>query len=247
MPTVLITGAASGIGLATARRLAPKMRVILADVDESAAETAAKSLREHGHQADAIGVDVRSAASVQRMVQTIDADIGEIDALFSNAGISSHEPVASISEAEWDSVIETHVKGGFLVTQAVLPQMVERRAGSIVIMSSDYAVKGMRNGAAYAAAKTALYSLCKTLAGEFAPFGIRVNAVGPGPIDTPLLRRGRSPAQWEDHKQARVQSVPMKRLGQPEEVAALVDFLLGPRSSYITGQLIHPNGGQISW
>ncbi len=146
-----------------------------------------------------------------------------------------------------DSVIETHVKGGFLVTQAVLPQMVERRAGSIVIMSSDYAVKGMRNGAAYAAAKTALYSLCKTLAGEFAPFGIRVNAVGPGPIDTPLLRRGRSPAQWEDHKQARVQSVPMKRLGQPEEVAALVDFLLGPRSSYITGQLIHPNGGQISW
>jgi 3-oxoacyl-[acyl-carrier protein] reductase len=242
MPTVLITGGASGIGLATAWRLAPRMRVVLADIDEAAGAAAVEGLRAAGHDAAFVDVDVRCSASVQRMVQ----QVGEVHALFSNAGVGSHAPVATISEAEWDRTIETHVKGGFLVTRAVLPQMVERRAGSIVIMSSDYALKGMRDGAAYAAAKTALYSLAKTLAGEFAAFGIRVNAVGPGPIETPLLRRGRSDAEWAAHVAARVQSVPMKRLGQPEEVAALVDFLLSPRSSYITGQLIHPNGGQIS-
>jgi 3-oxoacyl-[acyl-carrier protein] reductase len=243
MPSVLITGAASGIGLATAWRLAPRRRVVLADVDGDAAVAAAEAIVAAGHAAVGIEVDVRSAASVRRLV----ARAGPIDAVFSNAGIGSHENVETISEEAWDRVIETHVKGGFLVTQAVLPQMVERRAGSIVIMSSDYAVKGMRGGAAYAAAKTALYSLAKTLAGEFASFGIRVNAVGPGPIETPLLRRGRDDAAWAAHVAERVTSVPMKRLGQPEEVASLVEFLLSARSSYITGQLVHLNGGQLSW
>ena len=143
--------------------------------------------------------------------------------------------------------MDVHVKGAFLTTQAVLPQMIERRSGSIVMMGSDYSVKGMKSGAAYAAAKAAVYSLAKSVAAEFAAFGIRCNCVGPGPIDTPLLRAGRGGDEWEKAKTLRAAQVPMGRLGTPEDVAGVVDFLLGDDSAYITGQIIHPNGGQISW
>jgi 3-oxoacyl-[acyl-carrier protein] reductase len=144
-------------------------------------------------------------------------------------------------------MMDVHVKGTFLCCKAVLPQMCERRAGVIVNMSSDYAVKGMIRGAAYAAAKSAVFSLTKSLAMEFVSHGIRVNALGPGPIDTPLLRAGREGAEWETAAAERAARVPMGRLGRPEEIAAVLDFLLSKNSSYITGQIIHPNGGQISW
>jgi NAD(P)-dependent dehydrogenase (short-subunit alcohol dehydrogenase family) len=125
--------------------------------------------------------------------------------------------------------------------------MCERGAGAIVNTSSDFAVMGVAGIATYTAAKTAIYSLTKSLALEFAPHGIRINAVGPGPIDTPLLRSGRAPGEEDAALAQQRARVPMGRLGKPEEVAAVVDFLLGERSSYITGQIIHPNGGALSW
>jgi 3-oxoacyl-[acyl-carrier protein] reductase len=170
-----------------------------------------------------------------------------VHALFNNAGIGRSNAFEAISEDEWDLMMDVHVKGTFLCCKAVLPQMCERRAGVIVNMSSDYAVKGMIRGAAYAAAKSAVFSLTKSLAMEFVSHGIRVNALGPGPIDTPLLRAGREGAEWEKAAVERAARVPMGRLGRPEEIAAVLDFLLSDKSSYITGQILHPNGGQISW
>ena len=244
---LLITGGASGIGAATARRMAQKAHVVIADRNLPAAQALAAEITGAGGKASAVEVDVSSGASVARMMAGIPASVGPIDALVNNAGISLRQRVEDITEEAWDALIDTHVKGVFLVSQAVLPQMLEKQRGVIVNTSSDFAVMGFAGAAAYAAAKTAVYALTKALAIEFTAKGIRVNAIGPGPIDTPLLRGGRPAGEVEAALERNRQRVPMKRLGRPEEVAAVVDFLLSDRSSYIAGQIIHPNGGALMW
>ena len=119
--------------------------------------------------------------------------------------------------------------------------------GAIVNMSSDFAVMAVPGAAAYMAAKSAIYSLTKTIALEFAPHNIRVNALGPGPIDTPILQSGRTAQEYEDARNMLADKLPIGRLGRPDEVAAVLDFLLSDRSSYMTGQIVHPNGGQLMW
>ncbi len=223
------------------------MPVIAADRNLDGVTALAEGLRRDGHTAYPVQVDVRSRESVGDMMRKIARDVGPILALFNNAGINRRARVEDITAEDWAAVIATHVKGMFLCAQAVLPQMCDRQGGVIVNTSSDFAIMGVAGIAAYAAAKSAVYSLTKSLALEFAPFGIRVNALGPGAIDTPLLRAGRSEAEAQAHFADVAQRVPMGRLGQPDEVAAVLEFLLGDRSSYITGQMIHPNGGQLMW
>lgn len=245
--TILITGGGSGIGAATARRLAERRAVVVADRNLAAAGAVAAEITAKGGKALAVEVDVTSAASVKAMMANVGGQVGPIEGLFNNAGINIRQPVDEIVEADWDAVINTHVKGMFLVSQAVLPQMVARKRGVVVNTASDYSVIGVPGLAAYCAAKTAVYSLTKAMAIEFTALGIRINAVGPGPIDTPLLRAGRAPVEAEKRLAMHREKIPMKRLGRPEEVAAVVDFLLSDRSSYIVGQIIHPNGGMVMW
>lgn len=247
MKTILITGAASGIGLATARRMSGHMQVVIADRNYEAAALAADEIKNKGGQAFPIAVDVAIASSVARMTQEVTHSVGEVHALFCNAGISPKKPFEDWSEADWDAVIHTHLKGVFLCTQAFLPQMCARKEGAIVTSGSDYSIVGHVHGSGYAAAKAGIYSLTKSLALEFAPYNIRCNSVGPGPIETPLIRKAMSDEQWARHKAQRGERVPMGRMGKPEEVASVVDFLVSDRAAYITGQIIHPNGGCVMW
>jgi NAD(P)-dependent dehydrogenase (short-subunit alcohol dehydrogenase family) len=246
--TLLVTGAAGGIGRAAIMRMSRTMHVIAADSDHFGLIALVDGLdKKRRYGVSAVEVDVRSADSVRRMMRWIDKNVGPVHALFNNAGVGLNKAVEAINEAEWDLLMQTHVKGAYLCSQAILAQMCERKRGVIVNMSSDFAIIGGAGATAYAAAQSAVYTLTKTLALEFAPYGIRVNALGPGPIDTPLLRSCRADEPWQETEKRIINSVPMARLGRPEEVAAVLEFLLSERSAYITGQIIHPNGGAVSW
>ena len=245
MANVLITGAASGIARAAAKRLAGRLTVYAADRNADGLAETVDEIEAEGGSARAIAIDVTDRQSVENMVAEVE---GPIDAAFFAAGIHIRGTAETVAEEDWDRMIGVHVKGTFLCCQATLRRMRhEGTGGAIVTMSSDYAVMAVPGGAAYCAAKAAIHSLTKSIAQEFAPDGIRINALGPGPIDTPILRSGRTEEEYEQARLRLAESLPIGRLGRPEEVAAVVDFLLGERSSYITGQIIHPNGGQLTW
>lgn len=245
MGNVLITGAASGIARAAAKRLAGRMTVYAADIDAAGLSRTVDEIAASGGSAEAIAVDVSDRESVEAMAAAVD---GDIDAAFFAAGIHIRGTAETVSEEDWDRMIGVHVKGTFLCCQATLRRMRAQGAGgAIVTMSSDYAVMAVPGGAAYCAAKAAIHSLTKSIAQEFAPDRIRINALGPGPIDTPILKSGRTDEEYEQARKRLADNLPIGRLGRPDEVAAVVDFLLSERSSYITGQIVHPNGGQLTW
>ena len=246
-PVTVITGGGSGIGQATALRLARNGdRVCICDLNADAVNVTAERILSAGGSVFTGVVDVRDQEQVSAWIARVIEKYGQVDCLFSNAGVNARALVADMTLAQWSLLIDTHVTGTFNFCQAVLRHMVPRQAGAIVITSSDFAIVGVANAANYCAAKTALYSLTKSLALEFAPH-IRVNAIGPGPIDTPLLRANRTQAEFETARSTFEGRLPIKRLGQPEEVAAVVDFLLSDRAAFITGQLLQPNGGQVMW
>jgi 3-oxoacyl-[acyl-carrier protein] reductase len=239
---VLITGAGHGIGQGIAEAFADSgATVVVADRDPSTAEGVAALLTARGASALPIEVDVRSASSVNRMVERILERLDRIDVLVNNAGIYPNTPVLEMDETEWDAVFDTNVKGVFLVTRAVVATMVAgKQSGRIINISSGAAESGRVGAAHYCSSKAAVNMLTRVLALEFTPHGITVNAVAPGLIEVP---------DWDlnqDYIDAIVGATPAGRLGQPRDVASVVLFLAGPASGFITGSVYAVDGGTMA-
>jgi len=233
----VITGGAGAICTQIARRLAQEgARPVLVDVR---APDAAVEIE--GRPARVVVCDVCRAPDVRRMAEEIIRDYGRIDVLVNGAGVMTWFPVVNLSEGEWDRVVDITLKGTFLVTQAIAPHMMHRRAGRIVNIASGLGHTPHVEVAHYAAAKAGVIALTKTLALELAPYRINVNAVAPGVVDTPLIAPRRTRAEIE----AMGARIPLGRVGQPDDVAKVVLFLASPASEYMTGQTLFINGGAL--
>lgn len=237
--TALVTGGAKGIGAATAERLAAEgASVVLADFDEAAATETAERIG-----ARAVRCDVTSRADVEAAVAAA-ADGGRLDVLVTCAGIIRDNLIHKMSDDDWESVIATHLRGTFLAAQAAQAHMTAQGCGSMVLISSTSAL-GNRGQANYAAAKAGIQGLTKTLAIELGRFDVRVNCVAPGFIATAMTAQTaeRLGVPFEDFQAAVAEQVPLRRVGQPEDVAGVISFLCSDDASYVSGQVVYVRGG----
>lgn len=243
----VVTGGGSGIGAASARLLAREgARVALVDRDEAGAQAVAAVIEAEEGEAFALASDVGDPAASLQDAAAILERWGRIDTLIAAAGFSCGGSVETTDPADWDAVFRANVGGTWLWSRAVIPAMRARGGGTIVTFASQLALAGGRGNAAYIAAKGAILSLTRTMALDYAREGIRVNAILPGAIDTPMLRRGF--ARREDPAAAETASAErhaMGRLGTAEEVARAVLFLAGPASSFTTGATLTVDGGWL--
>ena len=241
-----ITGAGGGIGGATAERLAENgVHVAVADLDAGLAEAVADRIVSAGGTAQALTLDVTDSGQVAASVTAAEAALGPIDYLVNTAGIFQWTNAEDISDADFESMFRVHVFGMHAVTRAVLTGMQARKAGAIVNVTSIHAIRGQSLTAHYSAAKGAILAYTKSLAREKSPLGIRVNAVAPGPIDTPLWRGELPEDEIAEKMTQRSTVIPMNRLGTADEVAAGIVFLLSPGASYLTGHIMTIDGGEV--
>jgi 2-hydroxycyclohexanecarboxyl-CoA dehydrogenase len=239
--TALVTGGASGIGAATSRRLAADgARVAVTDLDRDGAQSVAGEIG-----ATAYELDVRSEASIAAAVRAAESDLGPVDVLVNNAGFDEWSWFTDSDPALWDRVLEVNLRGVIAVTHAVLPGMQERRRGRIVNTASEAGRVGSSGSAVYSAAKAGVIGFTKAIAIENGRYGITCNAVAPGPIDTPLLMG--APDRLGDIGKRLVETMvgatTLRRVGQPDEVAAAIAFLASDDASYVTGESLGVSGG----
>ena len=243
--TVVITGGAQGIGEACARKLvADGAAVALWDMADARGQALAAELVDGGGRAIYLHCDVSSKAEVDAALTSTMHAFGTVDGLVNNAGIFKAAEFLDILEADWDAVIDVNLKGSFLVGQAVARVMVAAGRGAIVNMSSVNGTLAIPSIASYNASKGAINQLTRVMALSFADKGVRVNAVAPGTIATELAR---SAVLTSDEARARIMSrTPMKRLGEPGEIADVVAFLLSDAASYMTGEIVVVDGGRMT-
>ena len=233
-----ITGAASGIGAATARAMAAAGAcVALLDRDEAAAATLAAELVNAGAQAYALAVDVAVRSDIERVIAQVLARSGRLDIMLCNAGVTRPSRTLEVDEALWEQVIGVNLSGVFWTCQAALRPMKEARYGRVLITASTSAL-GSPGNASYASTKAGVVAMTRSLAVEFGRYGVTVNAVGPGMINTPMTAD-----VSEEIKQRWIARTAVGRLGEAADIARLFVFLAAPAASYITGQMIFVDGG----
>jgi 3-oxoacyl-[acyl-carrier protein] reductase len=240
--TALVTGGSRGIGRAIAELLARAGAQVALSYqrDERAAREAVDSISRAGGRATAIPADLAEWSEAERLVRAAVQAIGPLDILVVNHGIWKRAPIHSMSEAEWDETAEINLKGAVAVCHYATAGMRERRSGSIVLISSTAGQRGEPEHSHYAASKGALISLTKSLAPELAPFGIRVNCVAPGWVETDMIRSALEQGRAEIER-----VIPLGRLGRPEEIAGAVLFLVSDLSTFVTGEILNVNGGAV--
>jgi 3-oxoacyl-[acyl-carrier protein] reductase len=240
--TAVVTGAARGIGREIAERLATAGAAIaVVDVALDAVVQAATELSRHGATSRGYHCDVSSLDAATELGERVLADFGRVDILVNNAGITRDRLFIRMSGEDWGAVIAVNLTGAFNMTKAFAPAMLRQRAGSIVNIASVVGQMGNPGQANYAASKAGLIGLTKSLAKEFAPRGVRVNAVAPG-----FIRTAMTDALPEDVQGQMKQIIPLGRFGEPADVAAVVKFLASDAAAYVTGQVINCDGGMIT-
>src|SRR6516165_6042649 len=238
----LITGAAQGIGRAIATRLAEEgAKVAIADIQEDGAARAAGELKSAGLEALAVKLDVTSLDDAVNAVAAVERELGAVDILVNNAGWDKLEPFVDSAPETWDRIIAINYRGVLNCCRAIAPRLQARGSGKIVSIASDAGRVGSTGEAVYSGCKAAIIGFSKTLARELAHDQINVNVVCPGPTETALLREAM--AGREGVLEAMSRGIPFRRLGQPEDLAGAVAFLVSPDADYVTGQVISVSGG----
>ena len=243
----IVTGAARGIGAGVAVRLAADgMTVAVLDLDEGNCADTVNEIETAGGQALAVGADVSKTDQVEAAVGRVASELGAPTVLVNNAGLLRDHLLFRMSDHDWDTVLNVHLKGTFLMTRAAQKYMVAAEYGRIVNTSSSSAL-GNRGQANYSAAKAGIQGLTKTLAKELGPFGITANAVAPGFIATDMTAAtaARVNMSFEDFKTAAASQIPVRRVGLPEDVAHAVSFLVSEGAGYVSGQIIYVVGGPL--
>ena len=238
--SVLVTGASRGIGKAIAVAMANAGARVALVADSDSTEVC-RLITDSGGEARTYSVDVSEEVQVRKLFEAVLSDFGTVNVLVNNAGVQLEKPLLETDLSEFDWVMDTNVRGTFLMGREAIRHMVEQGvSGRVINIASDLAYLGREQFSVYCASKAAVLSLTKSWAREFAP-GILVNSICPGPIDTDMLKVENMSPQWL----AKESDIPLGRIGQPDEISGLAVFLAGPSSTFITGQGIGVNGGSV--